>query len=99
MELFNIGDQPTVVATFRERQTKVLADPSTIVVKVRKPDGTITDFDETDCVNISVGIWEFPFQSPLDEDGQWTVKFSGTATVIASDEISFGVRCAKIGVS
>ena len=46
MESYEVGDQPTVTGTFRERDTGELADPTAITVRVRKPDGTITPYDQ-----------------------------------------------------
>lgn len=94
MESYEVGDQPTVTGTFRERGTGELADPTAITVKVRKPDGTITPYDETSMDNISVGVWEFTLPDPLDQDGKWTVKFYGTEGVITAEEISFSVQCS-----
>lgn len=94
-EPYDIGDQPTVTATFRDID-EVLTDPSAITIKVREPDGTETAYDQTDATNPSVGVWSFLMPAPLDSCGIWTVKFFGTAGLIAAQETSFKVRCSRI---
>lgn len=90
-----VGDQPTITGYFTDIDTHEPVDPSAIVIRVRKPDGTITDYNETNCTNPAVGTWRFLLPSPIDQDGKWSIKFSGTAGVVATNIISFAVECSE----
>lgn len=92
---YDIGDQPVVTGTFRDVDD-ALTTPPTITITVREPDGTETDYDQTDATNPSVGVWAFEMPGPLDSCGIWTVKFFGTTGLIAAQEVSFKVRCSRI---
>lgn len=95
-QTYDIGDQPTITATFRQIGTGVLTTPNALTITVREPDGTETDYTQADATNPSVGVWEFAMPAVLDSCGIWTVKFFGTAGVIAAEEVSFKVRCSRI---
>lgn len=93
METYQVGDRPTVTAYFTTIDTGDPANPTAITVRVRKPDGTVTTYDQTNCTNPETGTWKFAFPFSIDQTGKWSVKFQGTATVIAADTISFAVEC------
>lgn len=95
-ETYDIGDMPTVTATFRQIGTGALTTPTALTITVREPDGTETDYDQADATNPSVGVWAFTFPDVIDSCGIWTVKFFGTAVLIAAEEVSFKVRCSRI---
>jgi hypothetical protein len=88
----DIGDLWTPRASFAVNA--VATDPSTLVVKVRDPDGLITTITEntpaaltpssTPIKRISAGVFEHAGIS-LTEAGYWQAKFSGTGTVVAAE--------------
>lgn len=92
---YDIGDQPIITGTF-EDVDGTPTDPTAITIIVREPDGTETGYDQSDATNPSVGVWSFQIPSALDSCGIWTVKFFGTATLVAAQEVSFKVRCSRI---
>jgi hypothetical protein len=88
----DIGDLWTPRASFAVNA--VATDPSTLVVKVRDPDGLITTTTEntpaaltpssSPIKRISVGVFEHAGIS-LTEAGYWQAKFSGTGAVVAAE--------------
>ncbi len=85
-----IGTPVRIVATYRNLDD-VLADPTTVSMVVRKPDGTETSYDETSMLNPSVGVWTLVV--PTDQAGQWIVNCSGVGNdVDVNDEATFVVR-------
>lgn len=95
---FDIGDKPTVTATFRDRSTGALANPSGVTVKMLEPDGTLTTYVHPDVniTNPSVGIWEFTLPMIIDQDGGWTVKFYGTAGIIAAESVLLAIEYSAV---
>lgn len=92
---YDVGDQPTVTGLFTDIDGNP-ADPTSILVRVRNPDGTtIDEYDETDLENPTVGTWTFTFPTPFTDDGPYIVKFYGTAGVIAADDIRLVVNCSE----
>jgi hypothetical protein len=94
--VFDIGDQPTITGYFTALDTGEPANPSAITIRVRKPDGSIDIYDQADCTNPTVGTWRFLLPAPIDQEGQWIVKFYGTAGIVAAQQIVFAVTCSKV---
>jgi hypothetical protein len=69
----------------------LIADPTEVVCKVMKPDGTVLEFTAADAelVHDSVGTWTL--QLDIDEPGLWRYRFEGTGDVVAAEEASFVV--------
>jgi hypothetical protein len=74
-EEYEPGTSVTVVGTFRN-EDEVLADPTTVVVTVKAPDGTTSTPTPT---NPSTGVYRAAVA--LTTAGTWRVKFAGTGTV------------------
>jgi len=94
---YDVGDQPIVTGHFTNLAGDP-ADPTAITVRVRNPDGSIAVYDETDLQNPAVGEWTFTFPTPLANDGPYVVKFFGTATIVAAEDIRFVVECSEADV-
>lgn len=89
---FDLGDAPRAINKFRDFNG-VLADPTTVTVKIRKGDGTIvvkTFPTDTDIVKDSTGVYHIDIDT--DVAGTWTVRFAGTGTVKAAIEQRFKVK-------
>lgn len=97
MSTFDIGDQPTLVVTFKTADG-TLADPTGITFEVLHPsdvDGApTTTANETAATNPSTGIWHYTVPL-LDEEGWWRVRAKGTAGVVAAVELKFQVRATR----
>jgi hypothetical protein len=94
-DVYDIGDQPTVTATFTAADGETLESPSTVTVKVIEPNGTQRATVTTPAASItnpSTGVFAYTFPAALDQSGVWRVKFQGTAGLIAAEEIEFMVR-------
>jgi hypothetical protein len=88
---YNIGDQPTLIVTFRN-ELGVLEDPTTIQFDQRAPDGTVTTRTQDNAVNTDVGIWEWMIPEPFDAPGTWHFRAAGTSGIIAVEEVTVKVR-------
>ena len=89
--VYDIGDQPTLVATFVD-SAGVPADPTGITFKVMDPDGVVTTEDETDATNPATGTWHWTLPAAFDQDGNWKVRAAATAGLICAVETTIRVR-------
>lgn len=85
----DVGDTWTPQATFKV--AGVNTDPTTITVKVREPDGTITTLGPVSgatggggIVRVSAGIFNTVIS--LDASGYWAANFTGTGAAAASED-------------
>lgn len=86
----DIGDQPTVTATFTV--DGVPTSPSTVVAMVRRPNGTETALSAP----VSLGTGVFKATLPvIDAAGTWACRMKGTAGVIAAVEVVFVVPASR----
>lgn len=97
MTVYDIGDRPTITATFRtapESEGGTLVDPTTVTVRVRTPAGTETLYTSptASIVNSSTGVWVFTFPAAFDAAGDWFVRFRGTAGTLTAAEQKLTVR-------
>ena len=67
----------------------VLANPSTITLKYRKPDGVITTIAQGALSNPSAGIWTYNLDTTGMPLGLVHYKFYGTGSVKAAGEEKF----------
>lgn len=88
---FNVGDRPRINLTFKAKDNAGAwqpADPTEVVVKARKPDGTIVTIEETN----DPAVGAFHVDISLDQAGKWRVWAKGTGAVETAGEIDFDVR-------
>ena len=88
MATYDVGDKVRVTATFTQGGSGT--DPSTIVATHRKPDGTDTNVSSS----VAAGTADdgiYTLDVSLDQVGTHTVRFKGTAGVIASEVIELEV--------
>lgn len=85
MTTYDIGDAPTVTASFRNLNGE-LTDPTLVTVEYTLPDGTVIALD--DIANPSVGVYRVTVPA-LTLSGEYVVKFFGTGALIAAEEIRF----------
>ena len=88
---YDIGDRPTLIATFRDADG-ALTDPTAILFQLKDPAGVIVDGDEADATNPSVGKWLWPIPLVLDQSGTWSMRAAATAGIQTAAEIQFTVR-------
>lgn len=90
-DLFDVGDVVRLAFVFTDA-ADVATDPSTVTVKVRAPDGTITTltFANNEVVKDSAGHYHYDVD--VDQDGIWRYRAESTGTAQAAVESRFEVR-------
>lgn len=87
---WDIGTAVTVSETFNNLAGNP-ANPSTVTLRIRKPDGTVLTPTPTSAVT---GIWT-SIVVP-DQAGIWEVGWAGTGTVTKTSEGRFNVRHPRV---
>lgn len=93
MKQFDIGDQPTIEASFRDTSGEP-ADPTTVTLTVKAPDGTEQDVEVT---RNSLG--EYSGVVEPDQSGMWRYRWAATGALVAAEEGWFYVRIQRVGAS
>jgi len=73
--------------TFKDFVTQLVIDPTTVICRVEKPDGTKTVYtylSGADIVKVSTGIYYIWIS--LDQAGEWFVRFEGVGTAQSADQ-------------
>jgi hypothetical protein len=93
---FDLGDGPRAIAKFRDF-AGVLADPTTVTVKIKKGNGTILPAKVfgTDLAIVKESMGVYHIDLDTDVHGTWTIRWEGTGTVKAAIEQRF--RGERIG--
>lgn len=95
--IYDVGDRIVLYADFRVRNTDgtySLADPTTVTVMLRKPDGTENSYT-SGVDNPSVGVYTFETPTFLDgEEGTWYYRFKSTG-IVGAEEGWFTVRASR----
>lgn len=73
-------------------ETGAPADPTTIIIQAKKPDGSLADVTVT---NLGVGIYRG--ELIVTVPGQWVVQAKGLGALIVTEEASFTVRRQALG--
>ena len=92
MTTYDIGDAPTVTATFRNL-SDVLTSPTTVTVQHLQPDGTQAAV--TPVTTVSAGVHSVVVPT-ITRSGQHVVKFFGTGALVAAEETVLNVRSTKV---
>jgi len=82
----DIGDTLRLAVTFRNSASAV-ADPTTVTLKIREPNGTETDYvygTDIEVSRDSAGAYRFDLM--LDASGDWYVRWIGTGAVATATE-------------
>lgn len=89
---YQIGQRPILTGTFKD-ENGTLADPTTVVCKVKDPAGTETTYAVADGItNPSTGVYEFELPEALSQAGRWYYRFDGTGALDAGGEADFMVE-------
>jgi hypothetical protein len=86
LDNYDIGTSPTITGEFRNL-ARALADPTTVVVQYRTPDGNQQSLS---AASTEVGIWTV-LLPVLEEPGIHSVRFIGTGVVAVANTITFRV--------
>lgn len=88
MGTYEIATTVELIGTFANAETGQSADPTTITLYLRDPDGNVTTFSTLPpLVKNSIGNYSY-FVTPMIS-GKWTYKWQGVGTVIATSPDTF----------
>ena len=90
-EVYDIGDRPVLVATFKD-EDDVLTVMSAITWKIIDPSGTVTTEAIGDSVAVSTGVYEWQIPAAFDAAGRWVLRAAGTAPIETAAELAVRVR-------
>ena len=85
---YDLGDSIRLRSVFTINGN--VADPTSIVLQVKRPPGDVDTYNTGDLQKESTGTYYRDIT--LDDTGIWYYNFYGTGTVIAADEDSFLVK-------
>ena len=97
MELYDVGDA-VVIRTdpvFKD-SGGTAADPTTVTLNVREPDGTVTSYTYALAEITRAGAGDYYKVITLDAAGIWSWEFVGTGAVAAATSGSFRVRVSAV---
>ena len=95
----DIGDRLALAAEFRLPPTPSqaaaglpgdLANPTTVALALRRPNGALTVVGNAGLSNPSVGRWEL--EVDIDLAGLWQYRYAATGSIVCADETTFVVR-------
>lgn len=89
---YDIGDEVVFYVDFTDT-AGAAANPTTVTLKVMKPDGTTNTYTGGTVSNPTVGRFEKPVV--LDQEGRWWYRFEGTGAVAISAERYVQVRDSR----
>jgi len=96
-EVRDVGDQEQLEVTFTNVSGNN-ADPSTVTLKIREPDGTITTWVNTDSpapfTNPSTGVWRK--DHTYTQEGRHFIEWSGSGDLIAAVASDRWVRRSNV---
>ena len=90
------GDQVRLSVAFTDA-SGTAGNPTTVTLKYRKPDGTVTTVAMGSLTNPSTGT--FYADVTVDQAGLWSYRFESSGTFIGADESSFRVRSSSLAAT
>jgi hypothetical protein len=92
-EVYDIGDRPVLVATFRD-EDDVLTVMSAIAFKIISPAGTVTTEAIGDATSPSTGVYEWQIPAAFSTAGRWVLRAAGTSPIETAAELTVRVRAS-----
>lgn len=86
---YELNDAPKLTVAFTSGGSP--ADPTTVTATVRKPDGTVTNYTVTAGQIVKDSVGNYHLTITADVAGRWSYKFSGTGTVVDTEQGVFYV--------
>lgn len=90
-----LGTEIRFTETFTDLIAGTVADPTTVTLKFRDPNGNETSvtYAGAQIVRDSVGVYHYDFTPPIpSKQGQaWLARWVATGAIVATDEIKFSV--------
>lgn len=94
MSIYANGQKVRVSVAFTV--SDVATDPTTVTLKVGKPDGTVTSYTYALAEVTKSATGNYYKDITTDQVGIWDFRYEGTGTCVAVEELSFRVR-SKFG--
>jgi len=88
--VYDIGDEVRVMGNFTAEDGITPADPTDVECRVRRPDGTIADYNGTQVIRDAEGGYHVDVV--IDQWGTWFYRWVGTGALNAAGEETFSVR-------
>jgi hypothetical protein len=86
VNVYDVGDGIRATCAFTDL-AGAAADPTAVTVKVKDPDGAVTE-----PLASHAGTGSYYTDITFDAEGDWYVRFEGTGSVIAATEVHLKVR-------
>lgn len=86
---YDIGDERTLQVDFTDANGAA-ADPTTVTLNVREPDGTLVVKTGGELANPQVGRYTFAYT--IAQGGRHVVRWEGTGAVVTAEESEFYAR-------
>lgn len=88
-----LGEHPEFTATIRSVETGALADPSTVTISIKKPDGTMAITDQA-MTRDSEGVYSYVYAIPSETTGlpgtyKMKVEATGSASRVTIEPSTF----------
>jgi hypothetical protein len=90
---YDIGDVKRCQATFTD-VNGALANPTTVTLIVREPDGNETTILQASMTNPSTGVWYYDFA--IAKAGRHVERWIGTGTVAVGEKTEFWARAKGV---
>lgn len=94
---YRVNSATTLRAWFFD-ETGALADPTTVTLKVRDPDGVTDTYTYSGASITRDALGKFSKQVTLDQAGVWAYHWKGTGTVVITDENTVEVEASEYGL-
>jgi len=85
--MLTLGDSFSIIITTRRTGTGALFDPSAVVLRVKRPNGSISD--QTNVIRDSLGTYHSDVVA--DDVGAWRCKAIATGDSAGSSVVAFNV--------
>lgn len=92
-DVYDIGDEVTMQATFRNEDGD-LTTPTATTLRYMDPSGNVTVVNNAALTSGGTGIKKYAIT--VDEEGDWFFRFTGTGAVTAAEEGRFKVRPQQV---
>lgn len=89
------GDVIRISGAFRDRTTGVLTDPTSVSLKIKDPEGTVTEYTyaAAQIARAAAGTYHYDLSIPdaAASEGLWYFKWTLTGTLVGAMEGKFKV--------
>ena len=92
LPIYDVGDLVVLKGRFTDLDN-IPADPGTVTLQIKAPNGTITTKAEIDMAHPETGTWSYELF--LTASGTWKYRFAGVQGLVAAGEGVIRVRASS----